>query len=331
MDHVKYEEDAVQGELWWKRPIKVHRDVGPDSMQVICPTTVGLKCPICNHGAKRRKEGAEWDELKEIFPKDRTLFYIVPVDAQDCEVDYEEGTAHILDQSDHLFLEFLDEEVKRDIDNEDFPNPYDGLSLRVYFRSRKLGKQKFAETSKIDFEERDEQYDDEFLDSLPSLDDVLIVKDYKELEALYFGMEGMDDEDLDDEELEEEEEVPRKRSRKPASRKPSRRKPVRDEDPEEEEDEEPEEEEEPPKRTRKTARKPAGRKTSRKPKEEEEEPEDVDEEPEEEEKPRRRSRRASHKTEGECPYGHVFGEDNNQFDDCDVCNVWEDCKDASEV
>jgi len=27
----------------------------------------------------------------------------------------------------------------------------------------------------------------------------------------------------------------------------------------------------------------------------------------------------------ECPYGHVFGDDCENYDECDYCEVWEEC------
>ena len=30
-----------------------------------------------------------------------------------------------------------------------------------------------------------------------------------------------------------------------------------------------------------------------------------------------------------CPFGHVFGKDCEKFDDCDSCDLWDDCIEAS--
>jgi hypothetical protein len=311
LDNKKYNEDAVVGEYWWKKPIKVHRGIGPEDVTIVCPTTVGKKCPICEYGSKRRKAGADWDELKEIFPKNRTLFLIVPLDTEDCDVDYAEGEVHVLDQSDHLFLEYLEEEVSRDIESENFPDPFDGLSLKVYFRSKKLGKNKYAETSKIDFEDRDEQYDEEFLSSLPHLDDLVEIMEYKEIEALYLGMSEMEEGEMDDEELQGEPPPRKKRtSRKERGTRSTHR---RDEDEPEDDGSEDDGSEEAPVRKRTSA------KTSRtrKPKEEEE-PEDPP--------TRKRSTSKPKSTKKECPYGHEFGVDTDEFDDCDRCKIWESCK-----
>ena len=372
MDNKKYEEDAVVGNYWWKRPLRVHRDVGPDNSVLVCPTTFGDKCPICEYGARRRKEGAEWDELKTIFPKNRTIFLINMIDSADCEVDYEEDTLHIMDQSDYLFLEALDDEIKRDIDNEGFPDPYNGLSVRIYFKKKKNGKFKYAEASKIDFEERDQQYDDEYLETLPDIDGMVKILDYKEIEALYFGMEGMDD--TVDDEVEDDRPSRRRKttSRRSSSRK--RREKTEDDEPEvieEDQEEKPsrrsrsrrtEEKAEPeekavPKITPEKLDSLARRGLNKLAKDLEMDPTDYatdeleqlrediatkleielpaadpDPEPEPEEAPTRRTRRSKPEAEEEnkCPAGLVYGTDNDQFDDCDTCKVWDACADEKE-
>lgn len=327
IDNKKYEEDAVVGDFWWKRPVKVHRDVGPDSATLICPTTFGDKCPICEYGAQRRKAGAEWEELKEIFPKDRSLFLINMIDSSECEVDYTEGELHVMDQSDYLFLEALDDEIKRDIDNEGFPDPYDGLSIRIYFKKKKFGKNSYAEASKIDFEERDEQYDDAYLDTVPSLDDMLKVLPYEEIEALYMGMEGMDD-TVDEVEDVSDRRAARRKSGERRTRKPRTKK---EDDEVETIDDEPEEEKK-PRRTRKPAAEAEEKpKRTRKPRttkpKEEPEPEPEAEEPEEKPKPRRTRKP---KVEDKCPHGHRFGIDTDTQDACDTCKIWDDCMDEKE-
>jgi len=320
MDHKKHPDDAILGNMWWKRPLKVHRKVGPDEITVVCPLTYGKRCPICDYGTKRRKEGAEWDELKEIFPKDRTVFIVVPVDTEECEVDYEAGLPHVFDMSDHLFLKYLDEEVATDIDFEDFPNPFFGLNLEIRFRNKSLGKNKYAEVSKINIVPRakGEQYDEEFMETIPKLDDLIKTYSFEELEALYFDMEDIEEEV---EEVEEEEPTPR-------SKKKSRVKaaPV-----EEDEDEDEEEEEPTPRKKRPLKKKPVVVEE-----EEEDEPEEEEEEEEEEEdeEPTPKKKAASKKPAGgkkdRCPFGHRFGIDTEKFDECDDCTLWDACADQKE-
>src|SRR5690606_37240803 len=73
---------------------------------------------------------------------------------------------------------------------------------------------------------------------------------------------------------------------------------------------------------------------------EEDDEEDEDEEEEEHDKkkskksPLKRQQPHSKVTKGKgknkCPYGHEFGVDNDSYDDCDNCEVWEKCLEASE-
>ena len=227
------------------------------------------------------------------------------MDATDCEIDYTEGEIHILEISDHNFLNILLEDVKKDIDNEDFANPWYGKSIKVYFRNEKFGKNEYAKAAKFDFVDRKEQYDDlyeaEAINDLPCLDDMLKVLPYKELEAMYFGMGDMEG-DIDNAELEEDtDEEPTRR--KPRERKPRERSPEAKEDVTEE--------------PAPKARKPRARK--------------ADPEPEEEtaeEAPARKPR--ERKKKQECPFDHEFGTDNDQFDDCDKCEVWDACADAKD-
>ena len=56
-DRNESNEIAVPGSLWYKRPFKVHRNVGVNNETVVCLTSIGKKCPICEYLAKRTREG----------------------------------------------------------------------------------------------------------------------------------------------------------------------------------------------------------------------------------------------------------------------------------
>ncbi len=40
---------AVPGSLWYKRPYWLHRGVGPENVSIVCPSSIGKKCPICEY------------------------------------------------------------------------------------------------------------------------------------------------------------------------------------------------------------------------------------------------------------------------------------------
>lgn len=275
-------EIAVPGSLWYKRPFKIHRSIGPEETTVICPTSVGKKCPICDYAIKLKREGADPEELRALKPSRRNLYYVVPINHK----EYDEKP-HIWDISQYLFQDKLNEEITEDEDLAVFPDLEEGLTLRLRFSESHFGKNTFAEISRIDFVEREGSYDEEDIEKLPSLDDVLDIKSYDELESLFFGFET--DAEEESEEEEEPEEVNfRKRKRKIVEE-------------EEEEDEPPFEEDE------------------------QEEPE------EEEERPRRRkSGKRKKSSKNKCPFGHEFGVDTDEYDDCDECDIWEQCMEEFE-
>jgi hypothetical protein len=316
MDNKKYDSDAVVGEPWWKRPLKIHRNVGSDTQSIICPTTIGKKCPICEYFTKKRREGEDWDDIRDYMPSKRSLYVIIPVDVDDCEVDYEVDKIHIMEQPDFYFAKALDAALDKDITAENFADPEMGLSLRVYFRKNKIGfgKIEFAEAVKVDFEDRgDNQYTDNIVDESPDLDAMMKILPYKEIDALFYGMENLDDVDYDEKPLEEDEATPRKeRTRKTARSIQERtftRK--RTKATKTEEEDEPEREKESPRLSRSTTNNTSTR--SRKPKERSKPPKNPEED-----------------TDFECSYGHIFGEDTDEYDDCDKCNIWEACKDEKE-
>jgi hypothetical protein len=210
---------------------------------------------------------------------------------------------HIWDVSWYLFQKLLNDEVEENEDNEVFPDIEEGLTLKIRFDSKQFGKGKpYPEASRIDFKERDEQYTEEILDSVPDLDKVLKVLSYEEIQNMFFELDDEPTETIDEEDAEE-------------TSKPIRRKKVVKEEIEEEEIKEEEIEEEKPIRHRKKA---------------------VEKEDEEEDKPVKPVRRKHAKKEepkeeeNKCPFGHVFGADNDSCRDCDECDEWDACFDAKE-
>jgi len=200
----------------------------------------------------------------------------------------------------------LNDELEEDEDREVFPDLEEGLTLKLRFDSKTIGKsQAFAEASRIDFEERDEQYTDEILEDVPCLDEVFNILSYKELFAKFTEMEDEDVAENTGDEPEEDDDE----DEKPVRRK---RKTVKKEEPEPEEEEEEEEEEvkTTPKRRKKLV---------------EPEPEEDDEE--EAPVPTRKAKPKS-EAGNKCPHGHKFGTDCEEFDECDTCDEWSDCIEA---
>jgi hypothetical protein len=284
--------EALVGDPWYCRPFKIHRGIGPDQDTVVCLESVGQKCPVCEYRKQLAAQGddANEQELKDLKAKDRMLYYVVPKN-KDWDDDF-----HIFDISYHNFHNELDAELKEDAAYENFAHPEEGMTLRIRWERSKWGDQKFCKASRIDFVERVDEYTWDEVEDLPSLDDIILksLRTYDELERLFMGADGGDDQDDFGDPDEKPERTRKRRTRSEKQDEPEEEKPVEE------------------KKTRTRSR-------SRKPK---------DETPEEKPKTRSRSRKPKD-DDNECPYGHVFGEDLDKFDDCENCSSWDDCHDAN--
>ena len=288
LDRYDPEERAVPGTLWYKKPFKVHRNVGADDQTVVCRGTIKKKCPICEYVAERMKAGADWDEMKDTSAKDRNLYAVLPIDSDDHEEEI-----YIWDISQFLFQNELNDQLEEDEENGVFPDLEEGKTLEVKLKWKKFGKNMFAETRDISFEDRSETYTEDILDEVPNLDEVLDVMSYQDMHDLFFEMDETD-EDADAPVVDKDE--PEAEEKKP----PRRRKKIEEEEPEKE----PEEEE---------VKKPTRRK---KPAEKEEEPE-----PE---------KKVKKPTKSKCPHELTFGVDCESEDICDECDEWADCLEEKE-
>ncbi len=195
-------EIAVPGTLWYKRPYWLHRNIGPNNDSIVCPTTAGQKCPICEYRAQLMKDGADWndDSVKALRPSMRNLYVVIPKGQK----NYEESP-HIWDISQFLFQEKLNEEVQENEEYEAFPDLEEGHTLRIRFSEGTFGTNKFAETSRIDFQERKEPYEESILDEIPSLDEILEIPSFKAVEAMFFG--GLDQDEAKDDDYNEDEDA----------------------------------------------------------------------------------------------------------------------------
>jgi hypothetical protein len=290
LDRDEEYEIAIPGEPWYKKPYKVHKNIGPNDESVVCPRTFGKPCPICEHRLQLTKEGeTDKEALKALAAKDRNLYVVIPLGHK----DYDE-TPHIMDISWWLFQDLLNDELEEDESNEVFPDLEEGKTLKIRWDSKKIDKgQPYAEVSRIDFVDREEAYDESIMDEVPDLDKVLKVLPYKELEALFFD-EDIDDDDEVDEDFDEvdEDEIPKRK--KKTTRK------VKEEDDDDDE-------------------KPKRKKTTRKPDPEPEEDDDDDEEA-----PKKKKRKKA-TPKGKCPYGYEYGVDADEKEECNSCDLWDDC------
>ena len=288
--------EVSKGDLWYQRTYFVHFNVGDGNEAAICLRTVKKPCPICEHVKELYNSDAQEDNdlAKELKAKERELYNIIDLDDQDKGVQ-------LFDMSYHLFGKALDEEINEGEEElADFAELEGGKTLVCSFRKKKLGTNEFFEVRKIDFEDRDD-YDDDILEEVHDLDSLLNIKDYETLQKELYGVI---DEDDDKDEEEEEKEEKKSKTSKTSKKRTEKKKPF------------------------------DGGKKKSKVKDEEE---DEDEDENEEEKPskgkkgkKKDSSKGKSSKKNKCPHGGTFGEDNDQLDECEDCEIWVECEEASE-
>lgn len=172
---------AKKGELWYERTFFVHRDIGPEKTQVVCPSTFNKPCPVCEEWRKLRKEeGVDEGTVDALRPKERQLFNVI-------DVDKDPDKVLVWDVSFHLFGKLLEQEVREgDEDNAAFCELTNGKSLKVRFDEVKNGKYTFMEASRIDFVDR-EDYGDDVLELVTDLDKTLVIVDGPTLSKMFNG------------------------------------------------------------------------------------------------------------------------------------------------
>lgn len=177
---------ALEGSLWYRRPILIHRNIGIDNEVIICPKSVGKPCPICDHQKKLFDEEQK-EAAIELYPKPRSLYVVIPRG----EKDFEE-VPHIWDMSDRLFQEILNDDLEIHDEYETFPDLEEGFTLDLTLKWKTLGKSRFPETRSIDFIER-KPIDEKILKDVPDVDNMLIILSYEEIESKFFEMDDEDD------------------------------------------------------------------------------------------------------------------------------------------
>ena len=176
---------ATVGEPWYKRPFRVHKQVGVDNDTVVCLQSFGKKCPICEYRKVEAKKGEmDKDELKAFNSSRRNLYLVIPRDVKKFEEEI-----HIFDYSQFLWQDVLNEDIEEDEDNEVFPDIEEGLTLETKWTEDSYGKVKFFKASRIYFRKRDEEIDPDIIDNVPDLDTLLIELSYAELNNKFFEID----------------------------------------------------------------------------------------------------------------------------------------------
>ncbi len=187
-------ETAHKGNPWYKLPITVHHGIGAGKNKetLICPQTIGKsKCPICEEAAKQFKDGV--DSSKVVGKSSlRNLYVVIPKKMKDFE-----NEMHIWDIAQGNFQKELNKDLEEKSELCSFPDPVDGQTLTIRFTEESYAGNKYAEASRIDYDDRKKPYKLSIMKEAPCLDDCIKVLSYKELYSKFFALDDDDDDDDD--------------------------------------------------------------------------------------------------------------------------------------
>ena len=355
--------DLEIGDKDYIMDVFVHRGIGPSESSVVClKETYGKPCPICEQAAALKKQGKE-KEAAALKPSRRAFYNVI--DSKEPEKLKVFETSHYLfekelieearDDEEGGFVDFADEENGKEIkfrcskvtksgmefnefksfsfEERDDNIPDELLEKAISF-DEILNVPTYEEAEKILYGSDDDDEEDE--------DEPKSKK--SKSKSKYEDDEDEDDEDEDDEDEDEDDEDEDEDDEPKKSSKSKSKKSKSDDEDEEDEDDEDE---------------PAPKKSSKKSKSEDEEDDDEeddedddededdedDEEDEEDDEPAPKSKKSKSKSDDEdddepapkskkkdckgdctkCPFGHKFGEDTDDFDECDDCELWPKC------
>lgn len=180
----------------------VHYGVGPSKTNVICPESFGKTCPLCNHVKEVQQQygrnSPEGDAAYKKFGRSsKAFFYVVDPDSKDKQIQ-------LFETSVKNFQKEMWEEAQHQgkkigisyIPFADFPKGHT-VEFRVTMEKNGGVTQPFPKFKSFAFKARTgKEYPADFLDDLPGLDELMILRTAQEIEALMSGGDD-DDEDAD--------------------------------------------------------------------------------------------------------------------------------------
>lgn len=160
----------------------VHQRIGVTEDSFICPASnyKGKRCPICEHSVKMRASGNFTDdELKVLSPKRRILYNIICYDSpkeEDKGVQLWEAS-YFLTENELIDLA----RNRRGKGYLPFADPDVGKSISFIRKGKGAGTRYKGYT----FEDRPEPISEEILDAAYTLDELIVVPTYEDLEMIF--------------------------------------------------------------------------------------------------------------------------------------------------
>jgi len=178
-----------EGDWAYILDVWIHRNVGPDNAQVVCPKTSYKKsCPICEHMTDLLTDEDDKERRKKIFsekaPKRRSMYNVIVRDG-----GKEEEKGNQVFEISHWFMEKNLQELAEKTRTHGpiyYADPDEGNLIR--FKMIDKGDNNLEVTG-YSFEKRDTAITDEDLEKVVTLDALLKQTDYDTLYKLYWGEE----------------------------------------------------------------------------------------------------------------------------------------------
>lgn len=219
-----------EGEPAYVLDIEVHRQVGPMEEMVVCPEQYDRPCPICEESRKLNREGKDWKTvIKPLKPSRRAAYNVIVRDQGEAE----KKGVQLLEIA-HWFMEKHLAKISKDPRGGGFTvfsDPDDGKSIS--FERTGVGMENTGYSGHR-FVDRPEAISNEELEAANCLDELVEIKTYEEIEAIFYGTKAVDieeppetpddDGDIPDvpEEPEDTPDAPPEKKRKRRERKPEK-------------------------------------------------------------------------------------------------------------
>lgn len=187
--------------------LAVHQNVGALKEMIVCPArNYGKPCPICEDFDKRSRAGEEWDTLKDISPKDRSVYNIVVMTdskteakgVQIWEVSYRQSEKSILAIAKN----------PRGGGYIPFQHPDKGVGKSIAFE---VDDDAYWTPRGHRFVERSYDIPDEILEQAHTLDELIVILPYEKIKEKYYGKVDDVPNYLEEEKQEEKTHIARRR------------------------------------------------------------------------------------------------------------------------
>jgi hypothetical protein len=199
--------------------IKVHRSIGPKKTNLICPRTYGKSCPICDYLDSIKNvhgwDSAEFTAVKKYNAQRKAVYFVVDPNSSEKKIQlFESSYANFQKE---LLEQAQADGAEEGLDIIPFAEWPKGCTIKFRVNMVKNGGSPFPYPEYKNFKfvaRKGTEYPKDFLDDVPSLDELMIIHSHDDIEAMF---NGEADEESDDpfEEEKEESPVPSKTKTRP--------------------------------------------------------------------------------------------------------------------